>query len=58
MIELNNTPDDLRAKSMTATQFIDEVLAGTMHHSCFFWLPPEEQDKVASFVEQLDRLIY
>lgn len=54
----NATPDDLRAKSMTSMQFIEEVLAGTIHHSCYFWLPWDEQEKVAKFVEQLDRLIY
>lgn len=47
------TPDELRAKSMTAEQFIDEVLAKTMDASCVFWLPFSEQQAVSDFVEKL-----
>lgn len=52
------TPDDLRAKTLTASQFMDEVIAGTMNRHGYFWLPLDEQNKVAEFAKLLEELIY
>lgn len=57
MSDMHATPDDLRATTMTAENFMDEVLEGTMHRSSFFFLPISEQNKVTEFALLLSQLI-